>query len=391
MLRSLVGSEMCIRDRYQRRVHGDLFRAEMKKFVALLLVAAFIASAGATLLRGKMKLEDRLQGMGNNDFGQTVLQMISLQTEMGGDVEDVLKLMYDLKASLETEQNTDQAEYDKQSASLIQRIFDAEQAASNAITQVNEASSRLKEMRSRREVLEKLIVKNNLQLNRTIEQRTKLVENHEQEAQELIERMKQAKELIEVLTLIINDLTHKVLLNNEPTLAEVQQIADRLHEVAKSNPLASLVQFTATLDVYVIKNIITKLEDIRIRLALTLKDDKKESEKAETLYQDMIKKLQEIEQNLSAELLSASAELKQIDVDEVTEEERKENNLELFRNNQVLQAASQVELDTATAAHKKRSDDRSAAIKLLNRAIKTIKNKKDRLIEATEKPEQDSP
>eukprot|EP01017_Pseudomicrothorax_dubius_P033865 TRINITY_DN4584_c0_g2_i3.p1 TRINITY_DN4584_c0_g2~~TRINITY_DN4584_c0_g2_i3.p1 ORF type:complete len:362 (-),score=133.19 TRINITY_DN4584_c0_g2_i3:834-1919(-) len=359
--------------------------------VALLLVAAFIASAGATLLRGKMKLEDRLQGMGNNDFGQTVLQMISLQTEMGGDVEDVMKLMYDLKASLETEQNTDQAEYDKQSASLIQRIFDAEQAASNAITQVNEASSRLKEMRSRREVLEKLIVKNNLQLNRTIEQRTKLVENHEQEAQELIERMKQAKELIEVLTLIINDLTHKVLLNNEPTLAEVQQIADRLHEVAKSNPLASLVQFTATLDVYVIKNIITKLEDIRIRLALTLKDDKKESEKAETLYQDMIKKLQEIEQNLSAELLSASAELKQIDVDEVTEEERKENNLELFRNNQVLQAASQVELDTATAAHKKRSDDRSAAIKLLNRAIKTIKNKKDRLIEATEKPEQDSP
>eukprot|EP01015_Nassula_variabilis_P032726 TRINITY_DN76_c0_g1_i5.p1 TRINITY_DN76_c0_g1~~TRINITY_DN76_c0_g1_i5.p1 ORF type:complete len:335 (+),score=89.57 TRINITY_DN76_c0_g1_i5:66-1070(+) len=38
MLRSLVGSEMCIRDRYQRRVHGDIQEVMNKKLACLFLI-----------------------------------------------------------------------------------------------------------------------------------------------------------------------------------------------------------------------------------------------------------------------------------------------------------------------------------------------------------------
>ncbi len=113
--------------------------------------------------------------------------------------------------------------------------------------------------------------------------------------------MNEGESVSSALEIIISDL--EGLTGTDSTnLVEIQAAIKKMKQIGRSNPLLSLVEFTATFDPEALGEVIKKLKDIKYHTDVSLVDDAADQTAAETHYKTLKFKLSEQAKTFGKEL-----------------------------------------------------------------------------------------
>eukprot|EP01016_Furgasonia_blochmanni_P001766 TRINITY_DN1069_c0_g1_i3.p2 TRINITY_DN1069_c0_g1~~TRINITY_DN1069_c0_g1_i3.p2 ORF type:complete len:404 (+),score=214.08 TRINITY_DN1069_c0_g1_i3:64-1275(+) len=370
---SLVGSEMCIRDRYQRRVHGESLKSRVKMVQRILAVAfaALICTSAvvnAATLRGQAQLTNeqsqiiaKLNDMKNGDFSNHLIDTITLQIKAGGATDDSISLLVQIRNTLESNRDQDQAEFNvlkTQLQDLIQTLTDKANAALN---EVADANSRLNDLISTRTTLEQEIPRLDGQVTTLHKKIVKLQDDRAHDVNDYHARVGEQREVINVVQEIINTLTDRVLNGGDLELIEKQKLTDKLQNLKYSNPILALVDLTATFDRNLAVEIIQRLEALRDSLKAAVEDEEGAEEQAGLNYDALYAELNRVVDKLTQDLQQDKRDYEQILNDVTTQTNRRDNNQQIYdasnqqKDDTVLQLQS--ETDNFNARRSKISDE----------------------------------
>eukprot|EP01017_Pseudomicrothorax_dubius_P024668 TRINITY_DN261_c0_g1_i1.p1 TRINITY_DN261_c0_g1~~TRINITY_DN261_c0_g1_i1.p1 ORF type:complete len:365 (+),score=92.14 TRINITY_DN261_c0_g1_i1:65-1159(+) len=334
--------------------------------------------------RAKKILNKSLEQLADTDFGQHIAETISMQIEMGGNVDDVLRLLSELKASLLTEQKSEESSFATEKMELETAISNNDKLSAQAMAEADDAANKLRELNGKKAQLEAKISVTLQQLELIKKQRVQMEESHEKDSKEYGRRSTEQNEVIQVLERIIQELTEQVLASPAATsLIETKKILARLPLISSMNPVAALLQLSTSLDRELVREIITKLELIRDSLKSALRDDDEAIKRANILHDTLLKKITELEDNLHLEIQGAQKELTQIDSDIVLLNDRKDSNQKLSEQATAAMENTKTNLQNLVAVHQARSQDRSTAVELVEKAIQIMRVNEEGLKERT--------
>eukprot|EP00658_Telonema_sp_P-2_P002858 TRINITY_DN11055_c0_g1_i1.p1 TRINITY_DN11055_c0_g1~~TRINITY_DN11055_c0_g1_i1.p1 ORF type:complete len:181 (+),score=45.48 TRINITY_DN11055_c0_g1_i1:52-594(+) len=153
MLRSLVGSEMCIRDRYQRRVRGDYLSSMVKAVLLVLALSMALAkesevkreyaAARVAVLRAKRDVDERARRVQKAEAAVALNEAGSTDREAAAGARVVASVVEQQRADIEADRahrEAGRAQYRERVT--LRQLVKAKRAAERAERSVARAESR---------------------------------------------------------------------------------------------------------------------------------------------------------------------------------------------------------------------------------------------------------
>eukprot|EP01017_Pseudomicrothorax_dubius_P025028 TRINITY_DN2668_c0_g2_i1.p1 TRINITY_DN2668_c0_g2~~TRINITY_DN2668_c0_g2_i1.p1 ORF type:complete len:380 (-),score=127.46 TRINITY_DN2668_c0_g2_i1:56-1195(-) len=353
--------------------------------VCIVLALSLLASASAKGVRGvglressgsysfAFQRSSAFKELAKGELGAQIADTITMMLETGGSFDEVLKMLNELSASLETEQTSDTVEFTTTKSQLEDDIKTNGAKAASALAEYNEATKKLASLVISISHLGSNIISANKQLQILRDERAALEEAHAEDTKEFTQRIGEQRQVAQVLTTIINDLTEKALSSASSFAEEHSRQFKSSSLVEMTNPISALVDLTSTFDLEAVKIIIGKLEQLKEAVEASIQDDEESQARSTKTYELMIEKMQQIEDKLVEDIERMKREESKAKNDVVIETERKETNESLQKKSEEARVASENQLQTITSNYERRSVDRTRALKILKEAINILK------------------
>lgn len=255
------------------------------------------------------------------DFGRKILDTIALQVNSKAPLQDVAKLLADLKDNLNTQQTDSDSlhfsqisECETDKTNYQSRILYSQNEIQESTVNIGSLSTEVKRLQAS-------IDNANLQLSILAKRETNLEANHEQDANDYDQRVLDHTQVIEALEIIIPKLQSITSQENSP-----QAIFAELAKIGKSNPIAALVEVAASLDPEALASVINKLEDIRDSVQNSLISDREHQIESENNYNNLINEISNVRESQNRRIEEDTEALSEAQAKYDQEKKRKEDN-----------------------------------------------------------------
>jgi chromosome segregation ATPase len=287
--------------------------------------------------------------MKNGDFSNHLIDTISLQIKAGGATDDSISLLVQIRNTLESNRDQDQAEFNVLKTQLNDLIQTLTDKANAALNEVADANSRLNDLISTRGTLEQEIPRLDGQVTTLHKKIVKLQDDRAHDVNDYHSRVGEQREVINVVQEIINTLTDRVLNGGDLELIEKQKLTDKLQNLKYSNPILALVDLTATFDRNLAVEIIQRLEALRDSLKAAVEDEEQAEEQAGLNYDALYAELNRVVDKLTQDLQQDKRDYEQVLNDVTTQTNRRDNNQQIYdasnqqKDDTVLQLQSETD------------------------------------------------
>lgn len=299
-----------------------------KKFITAIFVCLNIALSTAIFpsMRSGFNVMAEIKQLDDSDFGKKLLDTIALQLGNKAPLEDVAKLLSDLKANLHKQNEDHLALHLKQAAECKADIADYNARIEHATNEIKDATINIGNLRNAIKQLKAAILNKETQLQILASRRSNLVRDHAADVANFERRSKEHTEVIAALDIIIPRL--EGIRQNPQTQ---KQVFAELAKIGTTNPIQALVEVASTFDPAALENVINKLKEIRESLAKSLKDDQDAQEKAAENYDRLLKEIDSVTGNLTTGLKEDRSALAENESNLADEQSRLEQNQKEFK------------------------------------------------------------
>ena len=252
-----------------------------------------------------------------------------MQLSSKAPLQDVAKLLADLKDNLYTQQTDSDNLHSSQVAECETDETNYEARIQYAQNEIQEATVNVGSLSTEIKRLQASIDNANLQLSILAKREGNLESNHEQDAADYEQRVLDHTQVLEALDIILPKLQAITAQESSP-----QAIFAELAKIGKSNPIAALVEVAASLDPEALASVITKLQDIRNSVQNSLDSDKEHQAESEVNYNNLLSEISNVRDSQNRRIDEDSEALAEAKSKFDQENKRKEDN--------------QIELESAT-------------------------------------------
>lgn len=283
--------------------------------------ASFLKGGPSTILADLKKIESR-------DFGKKILDTISLQLANKAPLQDVAKLLSDLKENLYQQQADSDKTHTIQEEECANEIKNYDERIALANKEIEESSQNIGTLNTQISQLKANIENAKLQLNILDKREANLVTNHDADVAAFHKRVEEHNQVLDALDIIIPKLES---INQQ---ASQEAVFAELSKIGKSNPIAALVSIAATLDPAALANVVNKLKEIRNSVATSLENDRVHEEEANNNFNALVKEINDVREGQKKRLREDNEALAEAEAKLQFETERRD------RNQQELESAS---------------------------------------------------
>eukprot|EP00828_Plagiopyla_frontata_P032910 TRINITY_DN427_c0_g2_i6.p1 TRINITY_DN427_c0_g2~~TRINITY_DN427_c0_g2_i6.p1 ORF type:complete len:409 (+),score=75.13 TRINITY_DN427_c0_g2_i6:77-1303(+) len=290
---------MCIRDRYQRRVHGinKIFKQKTQiqyfkmKYIILLLCICGIFATKMTL-KNTLMMQQKFQEIEKTPLGKMLVGMVELHMAIGGPVEELMNAVDEFLAELETKRQRETAAYEMLREEFLDLIQGFQTQLARAKLDIATAQNKIEVvLEPRLEHLEESIaqMQTNMEENRETyteekEERDKKHQHYEKNAQEYKMATIILQECIEQISNLRFSTNSFVQMNKAKR--SIEQLKKTV--VGQDNQFAPLINALMQLgegpapDEQFISQVVELLKDcesqVEVAAAAALQQENKESE-----------------------------------------------------------------------------------------------------------------
>lgn len=226
------------------------------------------------------------------DFGRKILDTISLQIKSKAPLQDIAKLLSDLKDNLNTQQSESDYLHDSQVLECETDINNYENRINYAQNEIQEATVNIGSLSTEKKRLKGSIENANSQLSILAKRESILQTNHDQDIQDFDQRVQDHTQVLEALEIIIPKLEAITSQDSTP-----QSVLAELAKIGKSNPIAALVEVAASLDPEALETVINKLNEIRNSVQNSLQNDKLHQEESNINYNNLLSEISNVRES----------------------------------------------------------------------------------------------
>lgn len=215
-----------------------------------------------------------------------------MQIKSNAPLQDIAKLLSDLKNNLNKQQSESDDLHDSQLLECATDINNYENRISFAQNEIQEATVNIGSLSTEIKRLKGSIENANSQLSILAKRESILHSNHEQDLQDFNQRVQDHSQVLEALDIIIPKLEAITSQDSTP-----QSVLAELAKIGKSNPIAALVEVAASLDPEALERVINKLQDIRNSVQNSLQNDKLHQEESDNNYNNLLSEISNVRES----------------------------------------------------------------------------------------------
>jgi len=281
-----------------------------KGLIAVFLLLNIAFSTNAVFLKKPSKAAFSvfadLSSLEQHEFGRKILDTIALQIKSQSPLQDIARMLDEIRQDLVTQQADSDALHNQQEQECADTIASLDRCISDNTNTKDEAENEISILEAEIARINGEIKIKEAQLDILNRRDTELDDARTRDSEEFARRQTQGVEVVGALELIIEKLSTIPANENDANL-----VLAELAKIGSSNPILALVQVAATFSPEALANVIGKIESLRVSLAASLEDDKREEADAIAEYQTLKSEISSTRTNISNALADLRTQLGQ--------------------------------------------------------------------------------
>jgi chromosome segregation ATPase len=281
-----------------------------KTLIAVFLILNIAFSANAVFLKKPSKAAfsvfTELSKLEEHEFGKKILDTIALQIKSQSPLQDIARLLDEIRQDLVTQQAESDALHNQQEQEFADTVASLDRSISDNTNTKDEAENEISILEGEIARIEAEINIKEAQLELLNRREKELDEARQRDSEEFARRQTQGVEVVGALELIIERLS-----TIPPNENDANLVLAELAKIGSSNPILALVQVASTFSPEALANVIGKIESLRTSLEASLEDDKREETDAIAEYQTLKSEITSTRSNISNALADLKTQLSQ--------------------------------------------------------------------------------
>jgi chromosome segregation ATPase len=250
-----------------------------------------------------MAVFTQLEQIEETEMGKKLLDTIALQMKNKAPLQDIAKMLQDLRENLILQQQEADLQHAANMADCELEIAGYNRRIQFASNEITEASNEIQGLTQQSNFLTSEIENKIKQLAILDEQETALRENRAKEHEDFKSRQVQTPKVIEALDVIATKLG-----SIEPE-GDAEAVLAELHRIGGENPILALVQLASTFSAEKLQSVQDKIAELRASLEQSIIDDREAETQAQLDFEQLIVQFAEQRNNLSVARTDAETKL----------------------------------------------------------------------------------
>eukprot|EP01016_Furgasonia_blochmanni_P013815 TRINITY_DN1710_c0_g1_i11.p2 TRINITY_DN1710_c0_g1~~TRINITY_DN1710_c0_g1_i11.p2 ORF type:complete len:367 (+),score=192.12 TRINITY_DN1710_c0_g1_i11:192-1292(+) len=336
----------------------------------ILIGSAFAAESEATMNKRKA-LMDSLSKLKSNSFGEHILKTIDLQIKTTGATDNAIGLLAQIKAELEEQRELEANDYNRDATELNNDIDELTAESQSALSEVAEANDRIGQIVSQLNDVEDELPRLEEEVERIRSQKQQLENLRQLDHQEFVRRIAENRQIVEVITQIINSLS-EIALSGGTAMIEKEEILAKLHSTKYTEPLIALTDLSSTFDPQFLRNVIVRLEAIRDNIIDVVDQDKEDEEGAQLNFDNIHGQLEDLQDTFVNDWASATKQQRDLRNELTIEENRRDTNQAVYDAAESAKGNAETDLQQLTDEHDARQAHYEQELEVLGEALNIL-------------------